>query len=105
MVKEITTIARKNDKCVVYNDDGICCTWTEVKDFNFDLISNVKAGTDGFVMLVSEEEAQSFAGEHMTIENHSSWVISRDILWILEGRIEARASEEDFINFIKEHLI
>lgn len=102
---EITTIVRSGNECIVYHDDGMFCSWTDKKTFNFETISEVKNNTTGYVMLVTEEEAQAFAGEHMKMENHNAWVISKDILWILEGRFEPRASEEDFINFIKEHLI
>ena len=102
---EITTIAKKGNKCVIYNDDGMFCNWTNVKEFNFDLIAETKANATGLVMLVTEEEAQAFAGEHMTIENHEAWTISKDILWILEGRFEANEREAEFVEFIKEHLI
>ena len=101
----ITTIVKKADECIVYHDDGMFCSWTDKQKFDFELIAQVKAEADGLVMLVSEEEAQAFAGEHMTMENHKAWVISKDILWILEGRFEPRASEEEFIKFIKGHLI
>lgn len=101
----ITTIAKKGNECVIYNDDGMFCSWTDKQAFDFELLAKVKSEAKGLVMLVSEEEAQSFAGEHMTIENHEAWVISKDILWILEGRFEPRGSEEAFVNFIKEHLI
>lgn len=105
MSLQITTIAKKGNECVIYNDDGMFCTWTDKKEFNFDVIAETKKTATGLVMLVSEEEAKAFAGEHMTIENHSSWTISKDILWILEGRFEANEREAKFVEFIKEHLI
>ena len=103
--RTITTIAKKGNKCVIYNDDGMFCTWTKTQRFDFETIQKVKNEAEDLVMLVSEEEAQAFAGEHMTIENHNAWVISKDILWILEGRFEANEREAELVEFIKEHLI
>lgn len=102
----ITTIVKTTEnKCRIFNDDGIFCAWTDVQEYGFDLVAKTKAEAEGFVMFVTENDAQRFAGEHMTIDNPSAWVISRDILWILNGEVEARASEKDFVTFIREHLI
>ena len=98
---EITTIVKKADECVVYHDDGMYCSWTETKKFSLELLNNIKAGADGMVLLVSEAEAQEFAGEHMKFENHSAWTISRDLIWVLYGELEARESEIELVNFLK----
>lgn len=106
MSLQITTIAKKGNNCVIYNDDGMFCTWTKTQRFDFETIQKVKNEAEDLVMLVSEEEAQAFTNNtEMTIENHNCWVISKDILWILEGRFEANEKEAEFIEFIKEHLI
>ena len=102
---EITTIAKKGNKCVIYNDDGMFCTWTDKKEFNFEVIAETKANANGVVMLVSEEEAQTFAGEHMTIENHEAWTLPRYILWNVCRDVEADEDDVKLVEFIKEHLI
>lgn len=79
--KNITTIVRKGNNCVIYNDDGMFCKWTETKPFNLETIQEAKEQNDGIILLVSEQEAQSFAGNHMTMENHEAWILER---WIIE---------------------
>ena len=81
--KTITTIVRKNDKAIVYNDDGMFCRWTPIKYFNFELISEVKAREEGIVLLVSEEEAKEFNGAKY--DDHEAWTIPRDIIWMVYG--------------------
>lgn len=81
MKKQITTIVKKQDKCVVYNDDGIFCRWTPEKDFNFDLLKEIKENNDGIILLVSEEEAEKFLGIHYDYNDHPAWVLER---WIIE---------------------
>ena len=102
----ITTIVKTaENECRIFNDDGIFCAWTDVQEYSFELVAKTKAEATGFVMLVTETDAQNFAGEQMTINNPSAWVISKDTLWLLQGRFEPRASEVGFLNFIREHLI
>lgn len=102
----ITTIVKTTEnECRIFEDDGIFCAWTDVQEYNFDLVAKTKTEATGFVMLVTETDAQNFAGEHMAIHNPQAWVISRDMLYLLQGRFEPRPSEEGFLNFIREHLI
>jgi len=106
MKTNITTIVKTTEnKCRIFEDDGIFCAWTDIQEYSFDLVAKTKTEATGYVMLVTENDAQNFAGEHMTIDNPNAWVISKDMLWLLEGRFEPRASEVGFLNFIKEHLI
>lgn len=104
---EIFTIVRKNDECVIYNEDGMFCSWTDIKKFNFDVIAETKAQAkeNDIVLLVDETEAQNEFGDFMKMENHQAWFISRDIIWILQGRIDPRQSELKLVNFIRSHQI
>ena len=106
MKTNITTIVKNNEnKCRIFDDDGIFCAWTDVQEYDFNLVAKTKAEAEGFVMFVTEDDAKRFAGEHMTINNPQAWVINRDMIHLLKGDFEARASEVEFLNFIKEHLI
>lgn len=106
MSTEINTIVRKGNKAVVYNDDGIFCSWTDIKEFNFNLIAEVKAKAgNNFVMLVTEEEMEQFIGEHIDFDDHHKWTISRDLIWVLEGRCEATKKEKPVIEFMKSLMI
>ena len=92
--KTITTIVKKADECVVYHDDGCFCSWTETKQFNFDLIAETKAQADGIVLLVSEEEMASFKGETIKFDDHEKWTIPRWLIWMVLGEMEASDEEE-----------
>ena len=94
MKKTITTIVKKADECVVYHDDGIFCSWTETKQFNFDLIQEVKSKAEGIVLLVSEEEMATFKGEKIAFDDHEKWTIPKWLIWMVTGEMEASDDEE-----------
>lgn len=105
MDKTVTTIVKDGGKCVIYNDDGIFCSWSEVKDFNFNLIKEVKENAKGIVLLAPVEEVRAFNGADAKITDHRAWTISKDLIWILYGKLEPRASEEEGVNFLKSLII
>ena len=74
---------KKADECVVYHDDGWYCSWSKTQKFNFDLIAKTKAEADGLVLLVTEEEAEAFNGEHYDFDNHESWILSKPYIWMI----------------------
>ena len=98
--KTITTIVKKADECVVYHDDGIYCSWTETKPFNFELISEVKAEADGIVLLVSEEEAKEMNGAKF--DDHEAWILPKWLIWMVYGEMETDDEEEEkLVSFLK----
>ena len=102
----ITTIVKKADECVVYQDDGWYCSWSKNQTFNFDLIAETKANTEGIVLLVSEEEFASFKGETIKFDDHEKWVIPKYLIWMVYGKLETETEEEaELVEFMRGLII
>ena len=101
----ITTIVKKAGECVIYNDDGWYCSWTEKKAFNFDLIAETKAEATGIVLLVSEDEMANFKGETIAFDDHKAWCIPKWLIWNVYGELPVEEDDQEVVDFMRSCII